>query len=63
MKKSKTSISNFINLNELCEWTGWSKNTAYKYIKHIPEIKTYHFGRFLRFDREEVLEWIKSQTK
>ncbi len=63
MNENKIRVSKYMDINELCEETGWAKNTAYKYLKDIPEIRKYHFGRFLRFDREQVIQYINSKTK
>lgn len=63
MLENKIRVSEYIGITELCELTGWARNTAYKYLKDIPEIKKYHFGRFLRFNRDQVIEYVHSQTK
>ena len=57
------SKSDFIDLKEFCRLTGWSKNTAYKYLKDISGLRIYRFGRFLRFRRDEVLTWLNNQIK
>ena len=59
----RKSHEEFIDLDELCRLTGWSKNTCYKYLKKDSSPKTYHFGRFLRFKREEVTTWLNNQIE
>lgn len=58
------SNTDFIDLKEFCTMTGWSKNTVYQYLKR-PEkmIPSYRFGRFVRFKRGEVLNYIETNTK
>jgi len=52
----------FLNVNEVCQLTGLSKQTIYTevYKRSIPFIK---FGpRLLRFNREEIEAWIENRT-
>lgn len=46
------------NFNELSIYTGISKSTLYKYTsqKMIPH---YNRGKFLFFDRKEIIKWLK----
>lgn len=46
------------NINELSSFTGISKSTLYKYTsqKMIPH---YIRGKFLFFDRKEIINWLK----
>ena len=53
--------SGFIDLQEFCRLTGWSKNTAYQYLSKI-DCPSYRFGRLVRFKRDEVIDFIDRKT-
>ena len=48
-----------LNIDEVSEFTGISKSTIYKLTSNR-EIPHYKKAKHLVFDREEVLNWIKS---
>lgn len=54
--------SEFIGIEEFCRLTGWKRNTSYKYLTQIPELRIYHFGRFIRLKRTEVEKWVRDNT-
>jgi excisionase family DNA binding protein len=57
-------MTDFISIDEFCKMTGFKKNTVYQYLsKPEKKIPSYRFGRFVRFKRSEVIEFINSNTK
>ena len=52
----------FLDINELKEYLGVSKNTIYYWmqLKYIP---SYKFGRLVKFDSEEIESWIKAKKR
>lgn len=48
-----------LNIDEVCEFTGISKSTLYK-LTSAREIPHYKKAKHLVFDREEILNWLKS---
>jgi len=55
--------NDFINIQECSQLMGLAKNTLYSYLSRgTITIPTYHFGRFLRFKRGEVLNYIEANT-
>lgn len=58
-KTSNTSREVF-GLDEFCEMTGYSKQTAYKLVheRKVPFYKPEHGGRKILFKRKEVEEWL-----
>lgn len=50
----------YLNINEVSDYTGISTDTLYSWIwlKKIPHVK---FGRMVRFDFNELQEWIQKQ--
>ena len=51
----------YINIDELSDYLGLSKNTIYSWVwqKRIPYIK---FGRLVKFDLRAVDHWVKKNT-
>ncbi len=51
----------YINIDELSEYTGLSKNTLYGWIwqKRIPYTK---FGRLVKFDKEAIERWVMKNS-
>lgn len=50
-----------ININELSEYTGLSKNTIYSWVsqRRIPFVKC---GRLTKFDLKRIDEWIEENS-
>ncbi|TEB08617.1 Helix-turn-helix domain protein [Pelotomaculum schinkii] len=49
----------FITIGELCEWLKISRRTTERWRKEgLPFIKQ---GRLVRFDKQVVVEWLKSK--
>jgi excisionase family DNA binding protein len=57
---NKQNTMDFIDVKSVVELTGLKKNTIYAYIK-MQDLPSYHFGRFLRFKRDEVIDWMNSR--
>jgi len=51
----------FININELSDYVGLSKNTIYSWVwqKKIPYTK---FGRLVKFDLRTIDNWVKKNS-
>lgn len=57
-------MTDFISIDEFCRLTGYKKNTVYQYLnRQEKKIPSYRFGRFVRFKRSEVIEFINNNTK
>ena len=57
-------MTDFISIDEFCKLTGYKKNTVYQYLcRQEKKIPSYRFGRFVRFKRSEVIDFINSSTK
>jgi len=54
----QSSKSNLLNVSKLSEFLGLSRSTIYKLTmgRRIPYFKR---GKFIYFDEEEIIEWIK----
>ena len=61
VQKKKDQEDEYISIDELSSITGLSKQTIYGKRSRRQLPGTYKFGRELRFNREEILEWMKSK--
>ena len=59
--QKKDQEDEYISIDELSSITGLSKQTIYGKRSRRQLPGTYKFGRELRFNREEILEWMKSK--
>ena len=58
--KVSNPLKEMFGLDEFCEMTGYSKQTAYKLVheRKVPFYKPEHGGRKILFKRKEVEEWL-----
>lgn len=58
--KTSNTLKEVFGLDEFCEMTGYSKQTAYKLVheRKVPFYKPEHGGRKILFKRKEVEEWL-----
>ena len=58
--KVSNMLKEMFGLDEFCEMTGYSKQTAYKLVheRKVPFYKPEHGGRKILFKRKEVEEWL-----
>lgn len=50
-----------LTIEELCEWLQIGRATAWRWRKEgLPSIQ---YGKTVRFDKAEVLEWLKENKK
>ena len=58
--KVSNTLKEMFGLDEFCEMTGYSKQTAYKLVheRKVPFYKPEHGGRKILFKRKEVEEWL-----
>jgi len=47
-----------VSVDEICEYLGISRDTAYKWIQHRG-LPAYRLGRLWKFKKEEIEEWVK----
>ena len=59
LSRQKEKEEEYIDVDEVCQLTGWKRNTVYQYHrnKHLP---SYKFGGVLRFKRSEILKWMEN---
>ncbi|MCI6414217.1 MAG: helix-turn-helix domain-containing protein [Butyricimonas virosa] len=57
---TSNTLKEVFGLDEFCEMTGYSKQTAYKLVheRKVPFYKPEHGGRKILFKRKEVEEWL-----
>ncbi|OKZ21380.1 MAG: hypothetical protein BHV81_00375 [Butyricimonas synergistica] len=60
LDKVSNTLKEVFGLDEFCEMTGYSKQTAYKLVheRKVPFYKPEHGGRKILFKRKEVEEWL-----
>ena len=60
LDKVSNTLKEVFGLDEVCEMTGYSKQTAYKLVheRKVPFYKPEHGGRKILFKRKEVEEWL-----
>ena len=60
LDKVSNTLKEVFGLDEFCEMTGYSKQTAYKLVheRKVPFYKPEHGGRKILFKRKEVDEWL-----
>lgn len=58
--KTSNTLKEVFGLDEFCEMTGYSRQTAYKLVheRKVPFYKPEHGGRKILFKRKEVEEWL-----
>ena len=58
--KTSNTLKEVFGLDEFCEMTGYSRQTAYKlgHERKVPFYKPEHGGRKSLFKRKEVEEWL-----
>lgn len=49
-----------LNLEELCAFTGLAKSTIYK-LTMSGQIPFYKRSKLIYFDRQEIIDWLKSE--
>ena len=59
-EKTSNTLKEVFGLDEFCEMTGYSRQTAYKLVheRKVPFYKPEHGGRKILFKRKEVEEWL-----
>lgn len=57
---TSNTLKEVFGLDEFCEMTGYSRQTAYKLVheRKVPFYKPEHGGRKILFKRKEVEEWL-----
>ncbi len=58
--KTSNTLKEVFGLDEFCEMTGYSRQTAYKLVheRKVPFYNPEHGGRKILFKRKEVEEWL-----
>ena len=58
--KTSNTLKEVFGLDEFCEMTGYSRQTAYKLVheRKVPFYKPEHGGRKILFKRKDVEEWL-----
>ena len=55
-------ISKLLNVNELCEVTGFKRGTIYNWVHREVGFPYVKWGKAIRFNLDEVISWLENRS-